>query len=116
MGWDEWMRLLDWAQLGCGGLLGVFCLLALGTGMLEERGGRRPDGVRRGRLYAKGLALFSLFLMVSATKDLFVSARWLELALIVFEFACLGGYGWLLVAANRVRSEPGGATGLSTES
>ncbi|GGO70950.1 hypothetical protein [Nonomuraea cavernae] len=105
MGWDAWMRVQDWVLLGGGCLLGVFSLLALSTRMLDARWARRPSGIKRGRLYAKGSCLMSLALIANASFDLFVSAKWLAVILLVFQFACLGGCVWLWVVANRVTSE-----------
>ncbi|MGI5268664.1 hypothetical protein ACQEUU_05900 [Nonomuraea sp. CA-218870] len=91
MGVDAWMRVLDWVMLGGGFLLGLFSLLALSTRVLA-RWARSPSGVKRGRLYAKGCCLMSLALIANASFSLFVSAVWLGVILVVFQFACLGGF------------------------
>jgi hypothetical protein len=93
MTWNAWMGVLHWAAFGMACAVGAFGLLTLNTKLLHARWQRQRGGIRAGQLIAKaGIALFEF-------------PPWLVLALIPLQLVCLGGYIWLWLMAQRIRSE-----------
>ncbi|MEV1244255.1 hypothetical protein [Nonomuraea sp. NPDC049750] len=105
MTWNAWMGVLHWAAFVMACAVGAFGLLALNTKLLHARWQRHRGGIRAGQLIAKAACLLAVFLMAMASIALFDFPRWLVPALIPLQLVCLGGYIWLWLVAQRIRSE-----------